>query len=88
MHTVADVRRPSEMTGVRALRSYRLRNGPVTTTPPAPVPEAIEIEIDDRGGVERQDLAQHQSADDGDAERLAKLAALAHADDQRHRAEQ
>ena len=52
------------------------------------MPEAIEIQIDHRCGVEGQDLAQEQSSDDGDAERLAELAAFAHADDQRDRAEQ
>jgi hypothetical protein len=52
------------------------------------MPEAIEIQIDDGCGVERQDLAQHQSADDGDAERLAEFAAFAHADNQWHGAEQ
>ena len=31
--------------------------------------EAVEEEIDDRGGVEREDLAEDQAADDGDAER-------------------
>ena len=35
-----------------------------------PEAEAVEVEIDDRGGVERQQLAEDQAADDGDAERL------------------
>src|SRR5258708_26719113 len=60
----------------------------VLSSPSAPVPDAIEIEIDDRRGIERQDLAEDQPAEDGNAERLAELAALTHADHQRHGAEQ
>src|SRR5580658_6057054 len=58
------------------------------SSPLAPVPRAIEIEVDDRSGIERQDLAYDQPAEDGDAQRLAELAALAEADHQWHRAEQ
>src|SRR5262249_34558988 len=36
---------------------------------------AFHREIDDRSGIEREQLAQQQSADDGDAERIAQLRA-------------
>ena len=39
--------------------------------PAEPLPKAIEEEVDDRGRVQREDLADDQSADDGDAERAA-----------------
>ncbi len=48
-------------------------------------PEAVEIEVDDGCGVEGQYLADEQSADDRDAERLAQFGTLAKADRQRHR---
>src|SRR5262249_24076164 len=44
--------------------------------------EAIEVEVDDRGRVERQDLREDQAADDRDAERLAQLRADAPAEGQ------
>src|SRR3954451_6294584 len=56
--------------------------------PLAPVPGAVEIKIDHRGGVERQDLADDQPAEDGDAQGLAEFAAFSEPDHQRHRAEQ
>src|SRR6516162_2934717 len=37
--------------------------------------QAIEIEEEDGGGIERQELAQREPADDGVAERLADLGA-------------
>ena len=37
--------------------------------------EAIEIEIDDRGGEEGKQLAENQAANDGDAERAAEFGA-------------
>src|SRR5215813_3225052 len=37
--------------------------------------EAVECEVDDGGGVERQDLREEQSADDRDAERPSQLGA-------------
>ena len=52
-----------------------------------PQAEAVEIEIDHRRRVERQHLADHQPADDRDAERPAQLGAFAEADRQRQRAE-
>src|SRR5215470_16215285 len=39
--------------------------------------EAVEIEVDHRGDVERQQLRQHQAADDGDAKRLTQFGARA-----------
>ena len=53
-----------------------------------PEPEPIQIQIDDRRRVQRQHLADHQAADDGDAERSAQLRAGAAAERQRQRAQQ
>src|SRR5262245_56550631 len=50
--------------------------------------QAVEREIDDRRGVEREDLAHDQPAHDRDAERLAKLGAHAVPERERHAAEQ
>jgi hypothetical protein len=41
----------------------------------APEPHAVEIEVHHRRGVEREQLAHEQPADDGDAERPAQLRA-------------
>src|SRR5579859_836576 len=48
----------------------------------SPKPELVESEIDDRGGVERQELAHDEAADDADAERAAKFGAGAGAESQ------
>jgi ABC-type multidrug transport system ATPase subunit len=50
--------------------------------------EPVEIEIDDRRGVERQDLAEREPSDHGIAERLAELGARAMAKHQRYAAEE
>jgi hypothetical protein len=50
--------------------------------------DAIEREIDDRRGEERQRLGEDQAADHRDAERMADLGAHAPADHQRQRAEE
>jgi hypothetical protein len=50
--------------------------------------QAVEEKVDYRGGEEGQHLRDDQSADDGDAQRLAQLRADAHADGQRKPAEQ
>ncbi len=50
--------------------------------------QAVEVQIDDRGGVERQHLADDQAADDGDAERAAQFGAGAGAERQGEGAEQ
>ena len=50
--------------------------------------EPVERQIDHRRRVERQQLAQQQAADDGNAERKAQLGAGAAFDRQRQRAEQ
>src|SRR5215470_2889407 len=42
---------------------------------PEPDLHAVEIKINDRRGVERQELAQREAADHGVAERLAQLRA-------------
>ena len=49
--------------------------------------EPLEEEIDDRGRIERQHLAEHETADDGQAQRTAKLRADAGPEHQRQRAE-
>src|SRR6478735_9665191 len=51
-------------------------------------PQALHREIDDRGRVEREQLAEQQPADDGDAERVAQLRAGAAFERQRNGAEQ
>src|SRR5215831_12608163 len=50
--------------------------------------QAGEAQVDDRGGVEGQQLAEDQAADDGDAERAAELGAHAGSESQRHSAEE
>ena len=50
--------------------------------------EPVEIDVDHRRGEQRQQLADQQAADDGDAERMAQLRARAAAEHQRQRAEQ
>ena len=45
-------------------------------------PEAVEIEIDHRGRVEGQHLADQQSTDDGNAERTAQFGTLTESDRQ------
>ena len=58
------------------------------SSPQMPMPGAIEIEIDHWCGVERQNLAAYQPAEDGDAQGLAEFAAFAEPDHQWNRAEQ
>ena len=55
--------------------------------PRQPQRQPVEVQIDHRRGEQRQQLAEHQSADDGDAERLAEFGAGAGAQHQRQRAE-
>src|SRR6266481_2244274 len=50
--------------------------------------DPVEREIDHRGRVEREDLAQNQAAYDGDSQGTAKLGAHAGAESQRQTAEQ
>src|SRR5262245_66251387 len=50
--------------------------------------QALHRQIDHRGGVEREQLAQQQTADDGDAERIAQLRAGAAFEGERNGAEQ
>ena len=63
--------------------------GRVFTRRPRPRPsgEAVQIEKDDGGRVERQELAQGETADDGIAERLPDFRAGAAAKHERHGAE-
>src|SRR5258708_28106013 len=51
-----------------------------------PMREAVEIEVDDRRGVEGEPLRHEQAADNGDAERAAQLGAGALADGERQAA--
>src|SRR5882724_13690813 len=50
--------------------------------------EAVEVEVDDWCGEERQKLAHDEAADDGDTERATKFGAGAVAERERKRAEQ
>src|SRR5689334_1855658 len=50
-------------------------------------PETVEIEIDDRGRVKRQQLADDQSADNRNSKRMAQFGAFAEANRQRQRPE-
>src|SRR5260221_7623232 len=59
-----------------------------SATATEPELEAVEVEIDDRGGEERQELAHDEAADDGDTERTAEFGARAVAERERKRAEQ
>src|SRR5215470_10191019 len=52
-----------------------------------PQAEAVEVEVDHGRRVKREQLAQDQSAHDGDAERTAQLAAVAETDGERQGAE-
>ncbi|MNQ86065.1 hypothetical protein D3C85_1012490 [compost metagenome] len=45
--------------------------------------QAVEVKVNHRGGVKRQDLAEHQPADDRHAQRLAHLRAFGTAEQQR-----
>ena len=83
----------SEIDAITA--SPRWRPRPAAPAGPAvrhrlldPAVEPVEREIDHRRRVERQQLAQQQAADDGNAERKAQLGAGAAFDRQRQRAEQ
>ena len=53
-----------------------------------PVAEPVQVKINDRGGVERDELGEQQAADDGDAERTAQFRAGAVFHRERQRAEQ
>src|SRR5208282_3339371 len=50
--------------------------------------QAVEREINDRRGVEREHLAQNQSADNGDAERIAEFRTRTSAENQRQSAKE
>ena len=55
---------------------------------PDPVSEAVQVEINDRRGVERDELREQQAADNRDAQRAAQFGAGALLQRQRQRAEQ
>src|SRR5437763_328650 len=50
--------------------------------------ETVHIDVHDGGSEERKHLAEDESADDGDTQRLAQFGANARAQRQRHRAEE
>jgi hypothetical protein len=52
------------------------------------LPQLVQHHEHHRRGVEGEDLAEDQAADDGDAQRLAQLGAVAAADGERDRAEE
>ena len=54
----------------------------------APTAQPIERQVDDRRRVEREELRDQQTAEDGVAERLADLRAGSVSERERHRAEQ
>src|SRR5262245_2306917 len=53
-----------------------------------PQAEAVEVEVDHRGRVEREQLAENQPAHDRDAKRTAQFTAVAETDGERQGAEQ
>src|SRR5262249_42406038 len=50
--------------------------------------QLVEPDVDPRRGVEREQLAQQQAADDGDAQGMPQLAAGSASESQRHSAQQ
>src|SRR3954471_16144226 len=56
-------------------------------TAPAPQPQAVEIEVDDRRRVKGEQLADDQPANDRNTERAAQFGAFAEPDRQRQRPE-
>src|SRR4051812_23151422 len=57
-------------------QSNRIRGGRLRSlSSEHPGLQPIEVDVDDRRRIERQDLRQSETADDGVAERLAKLRA-------------
>jgi hypothetical protein len=76
----ASGRRPRNLLGL--LARNRRRVGNAAAAAPRPLQSqahAVEVKIDHGRRIERQQLADQQPADDGDSERLAQLAAVAHA---------
>src|SRR6266545_3554836 len=65
-------------------RGQRARAGDATE----PLGEAIEVQVDDGRGVEREDLREDQTAHDGDAERPPQLRAGARAEGEGQAAEE
>ena len=72
----------------RTERELRLLEPPAIAPFLEPAAEAIEIEINDRRGVEREKLREEQAADDRDAEWAAQFAAGACSGGEGQRAEQ
>ncbi len=78
------LRRP--LGGLRRLRQVEL--GLQLRRWAEPRLHALHRQVDDRGRIEREQLAQQQAADDGDAERVAQLRAGAALEGERNGAEQ
>src|SRR3954471_11611886 len=95
------VRKTADCPGLRALSAQarlrrsiratiRLPNGGRRgggTQASAPKTESIEIQIDDRGRVESERLAEDQAPDDRNAQRLSQFAPFAQTDCERNGAE-
>src|SRR5437879_1229865 len=81
-----EVHRTRILVGVGGERETMVMAGGAAATEPEL--EAVEIEVDDWCGEERQKLAHDEAADDGDAERAAEFSACAAAERERKRAEQ
>src|SRR6267142_7014476 len=75
-----------KLIGMGGERETMVVAGGATATEPEL--EAVEVEIDDRSGEERQKLAHDEAADDGDTERAAEFGASAVAERERKRTEQ
>src|SRR2546427_13306673 len=85
---------PTTRAGTRANTPFLLchsfvRNSLITfdkfcpsTRPCTPELQAVEIQVDDRRGVQRQQLAEQQTADNRDAQLPAQLRARARAEHQ------
>src|ERR1051326_505990 len=68
----------AEFAGAAGDGGFHLGNAPA---------HAVEIQIDDRRGEQRERLADNEPADDAEAERLAEFGAGAESESQRQRAE-
>ena len=85
---VAGRETPLHASRARRLRAAQAHGGGAGTQAQHPEAQPVEIQVDDRGGVEGEQLADDQPADDGDAERAAQLTAGAQPERQRQPAEQ
>jgi len=96
MHLLTGLAEPSTLgvSHIIDLRTMEVEREPVVPEPGCPVcgdmqpaAEAVKPQVDDRRGVERQQLAEQQAADDRDAQRPPQFGAGAGAEGQRHGAQ-